>query len=281
MPLTFVDIEKQKNWRIGVLFSFLILMYFLISFGLLFSFFQMISLVSHFGKTFPFSAGRLLLLFFFSVAIASVHFYFSAYDTVRYIRKNINGTDPDPEDSIHKQLMNIMDEIHVVTGNRVRMQCVVIPSLSMNALSAIDMRGNALIAITEGLLSRLSRDQIEAVMAHEALHILSGDCLESTVASSLFGVPASVIEKVQTFSEGRAYFSPAFVITIVLLKLSQFLNMFISREREYRADAGAVRMTRNPLALAEVLHILWRNWRGSGFIGSGLETLCIINPKIS
>ncbi len=281
MPLTFIDIEKQKNWRIGILFVFLILMYFLISAGLLFSFFQMIPLGSHFGKTLLFSAGRLFLLFFFSTAIASVHFYFSAYDTVRYIRKNINATDPDPEDGIHKQLMNIMEEIHVVTGNSVRMQCVVIPSLAMNALSAIDMRGNALIAITEGLLSRLSRDQIEAVMAHEAHHILSGDCLESTVASSLFGVPASLVEKVQTFSEGRAYLSPAFIVTLLLLKLSQFLNMFISREREYRADAGAVRMTRNPLALAEVLHILWRNWRGSGFIGSGLENLCIVNPKVS
>lgn len=281
MPLTFIDIEKQKNWRIGLLFIFLILLYLLISVGLLFSFYQTLFLESLFGKTFPLSAGWLFILFFFSCAFASVHFYLSAYDTVRYIRKNINATEPDPEDSIHKQLMNIMEEIHVVTGNSVRMQCVVIPSLALNALSAIDMRGNALVAITEGLLSRLSRDQIEAVIAHEAHHILSGDCLESTVAASLFGVPASIVEKVQMFSEGRAYISPAFILTIVLLKLSQFLNMFISREREYRADAGAVRMTRNPLALAEVLHILWRNWRGSGFIGSGLENLCIVNPKVS
>jgi Zn-finger nucleic acid-binding protein len=53
--------------------------------------------------------------------------------------------------------------------------------------------------------------------------------------------------------------------------------MFISREREYRADAAAVRMTRNPLSLAEALHLISRNWRGSSFIGSGLEMLCIMN----
>jgi Zn-finger nucleic acid-binding protein len=54
--------------------------------------------------------------------------------------------------------------------------------------------------------------------------------------------------------------------------------MFISREREYRADAAAVRMTRNPVALAETLYLLSRNWRGAGFIGSGFEMLCIVNP---
>jgi Zn-finger nucleic acid-binding protein len=55
--------------------------------------------------------------------------------------------------------------------------------------------------------------------------------------------------------------------------------MFISREREYRADAAAVRMTRNPIALAETLHLLSRSWRGAGFIGSGFEMLCIVNPQ--
>jgi len=37
-------------------------------------------------------------------------------------------------------------------------------------------------------------------------------------------------------------------------------------------------MTRNPVALAEALHLLSRSWRGAGFIGSGFETLCIVNP---
>jgi Zn-finger nucleic acid-binding protein len=55
--------------------------------------------------------------------------------------------------------------------------------------------------------------------------------------------------------------------------------MFISREREYRADAGAVRMTRNPIALAEVLYMLSRRWKGSGRLGAGVEMLCIMNTS--
>jgi len=64
-----------------------------------------------------------------------------------------------------------------------------------------------------------------------------------------------------------------------MLQLSNLVNMFISREREYRADAAAVRMTRDPIALAETLYLLSRNWRGAGFIGGGYEMLCIVNPE--
>jgi len=129
--------------------------------------------------------------------------------------------------------------------------------------------------VTEGLLSRLTRPQLETVIAHEAHHILSGDCLESTVAASLFGTLSAAVEK---FRSSRGYVAVGILFAWLLLQLGNLLNLFISREREYRADAAAVRMSRNPLALAEVLYRLSRSWRGAGFIGSGLEMLCIVNP---
>jgi Zn-finger nucleic acid-binding protein len=178
----------------------------------------------------------------------------------------------------------------VVTGNKMKIECLVVPTLSLNALSIVDLKGNAVIAITEGLISRISRSQIEAVMAHEAYHILSGDCLETTVASTLFGIPSSFLEKIkQIYSEPTRLYDPrisvplffVFAFVWILVKFSYLLNMFISREREYRADAGAVRMTRNPLALAEVLYFLSRNRGGTRFIGQGLENLCIVSPTVS
>ena len=54
--------------------------------------------------------------------------------------------------------------------------------------------------------------------------------------------------------------------------------MFISREREYRADAASVRMTRNLIRACETLHLV-TNWRGAGFIGSGFEMLCHREPS--
>ncbi len=272
MPLTFIDIERQKSWRIGLFFLFLLSLYFIIFVLFLSPFLQ---LPARTAPQFWIFAGIAALL------IAGTHFFFSAYDTVAAVTGSLNGQSPDPQDDVHKMLMNVMQEIHVVTGNRRKIQCFVIPSLSLNALAAADLRGEAAIGITEGLLSRVTRPQLEAVIAHEAHHILSGDCLETTVAASIFGTFSSAVEKLGETSRGRAFSLPVILLAWLLLKLSYLLNMFISREREYRADAASVRMTRNPIALAETLHLLSRNWRGAGFIGSGYEMLCIVNPQVS
>lgn len=283
MPLTYIDIEKQKTWRIGVFFLVLLFMYFLATTALvqgilLFIFpFQFIKTGSILLFDNPL---YLLVIFGFSLIIAAMHFWFSASDAVQAVMKNLGAIPPDPEDGIHKRLKNIVDEIHVVTGNKSRIQCMVIPTLSMNAIAVADLKGNAAIAITEGLLSRLTRSQTEAVLAHEAYHILSGDCMETTVATSLFGMYAAMLDKLQDFGEeDQRGLHPAFFLFWILVKFSQVLSMFISREREYRADAASIRMTRNPLAMAEALHLIARNWRGSGLIGNGLEMLCIINPQ--
>jgi heat shock protein HtpX len=215
-----------------------------------------------------------IYIFIFAAMFAFVHFFLLSYDVTETIKEKLGATDLDPEDDLHKRLKNIMAEIHVATGNKRKMTCAVIPSPAMNALAANDLKGNALIAITEGLVSRLSRDQTEAVIAHEAYHILSGDCRESTLAVSLFGFSMPFMEKIMIYW-GRLY-----LLSFILFKLGYLLNMLISREREYRADAGAVRMTRNPLALAEVLYLLSKNWRGTGLISSDLEGLCIVNPRL-
>jgi heat shock protein HtpX len=269
MPLTFIDIERQKNWRI-VLFFLVLMALYLLAAALFFA-----ALLPG-----PLSAEPRFWVFLVIAAAltASIHFWFSASNAVDTVVRRLNAQPPDLKDDVHRMFANIIQELHVVTGAKRNIRCAVIPSLSLNALAAADLKGNAVIAITEGLLSRLSRPQVEAVVAHEAHHILSGDCLETTVAASIFGTFSSAMEKVRYSSSNRLFASPAFLLAWVLLQLGYLVNLFISREREYRADAAAVRMTRNPLALAETLHFLSRGWRGAGFIGSGFEMLCIVNP---
>jgi Zn-dependent protease with chaperone function/Zn-finger nucleic acid-binding protein len=192
--------------------------------------------------------------------------------------EQVRADDPDPDDGVHRRLMNVMDEILIASGGRKRISCKVIPTLSLNALAVTDLKGGAVIAISEGLLSRLTRPQIEAVMAHEAYHVLSGDCLEASLATSLFGMYASAVEKLNAVVREDIRAFPVFMLFWLLHKLGAIVSMFISREREYRADAGAVRMTRNPLALAEALNLISGRWTGAGFISDGLEMLCISSP---
>ena len=272
MPLTFIDIERQKNWRIAVFFVVLLLVYLAV-----------LAAVGTVFLTVPLKAAPRFWVFAVLAALltAGIHFWFSAYDTVNNVIRSLDARPPDPQDDVHRMLLNIMEELHVVTGNKRTIRCAVVPSLSLNALAAADLKGNAVIAITEGLLSRLTRSQVEAVVCHEAHHILSGDCLETTVAASLFGTLSSAIEKFRYSSGHRGIALPGLFLAWVLLQLSHVLNLFVSREREYRADAASVRMTRNPLPLAETLYLLSRSWRGAGFIGSGFTMLCIVNPQAS
>ena len=280
MPLTVIDIERRKKWRIALLFGVLLIMYLLTAMvlyaGLVIVFFPFAFLRSAPWDGVPVRIG---IIIGGAVVISMVHFWFSASKVIRSIVRTLNAVPPDPEDGIHRRLLNVVDEVRIMTGKR-KITCLVVPSLSLNALAASDLKGAAVIAITEGLLSRLSRPQLEAVIAHEAYHILSGDCTESTVATSLFGMYVSLLEKLESWAEvdRRASIHPTLLSIRGLLILSNMLSMVISREREYRADAAAVRMTRNPVAMAEALYLISRNWTGSGMISSGLDMLCLASP---
>ena len=63
--------------------------------------------------------------------------------------------------------------------------------------------------------------------------------------------------------------------------MSQLVRLFISRQREYRADAIAVRLTRDPLSLAEALYAIKYHWRGAGLPAQELESIFTISPSYS
>jgi hypothetical protein len=132
MPLTFIDIEKQKSWRICLFFLVLLAIYLIVTALFAAAF---LPIPSHASLRFWLTAG--LAAFF----IASLHFWFSANDTVAVVSRGLNAQPPDPQDDVHKVLLNVMQEIHVVTGNTRKIRCMVIPSLSLNARAVADLRG--------------------------------------------------------------------------------------------------------------------------------------------
>lgn len=283
MAITFIDIERQKSWRISALFCVLMAAYFIFAIIVVQALAFLIPGVFLTGGSFLVITNLkwMATIALFALFIAAVHFGTSGYTAVQRVVEQVGAVKPDPEDGIHRQLMNIMDEIQIASGDGKKISPMVIPTLSMNAMAVTDLKGEAVIAITEGLLSRLTRPQLEAVMAHEAYHVLSGDCLETSLATSLFGMYAGAVEKLRDISAEEPRAVPLLVLFWLLAGTSSLVSMFVSREREYRADAGAVRMTRNPLALAEALDLISTRWAGTGLISEGLEMLCIRSPQAS
>ncbi len=116
---------------------------------------------------------------------------------------------------------------------------------------------HAAVAATTGLLSGLSHDEIEGVMAHELAHIRNRDTLIMTVTATIAGA-ISMLGNFAFFFGGRDRNSGMGPIGTLLMLIvaplaAMLVQMAISRTREYSADRGGAEISRKPMALASAL----------------------------
>ena len=119
-----------------------------------------------------------------------------------------------------------------------------------NAFATGASRNQALVAVSSGLLQRLGRAEVEAVLGHELTHVANGDMVTMTLIQGVVNTFVFVLSRVignlvdrLVFRSGRSGAGPAFFITtivaqLVLGVLANILVMWFSRRREFRADAG-------------------------------------------
>ncbi len=139
----------------------------------------------------------------------------------------------------------------------------IIEDSSPNAFATGISPKSGAVAVTTGLMNRLSREEIEGVLAHEIAHVRNYDIRLSTIAVALVSAIAILSDlgmRFFIFSGGRNNNNKhplVMVIAIVLILLAPVvavvMQLAISRNREYLADASAVELTRNPDALARAL----------------------------
>jgi heat shock protein HtpX len=143
---------------------------------------------------------------------------------------------------------------------------------------------HAAVAITEGLLSLLNDQEIEAVMAHELSHVRHRDMLIATVAATIAGAIAMIANFMQfgaMFGNNRDR-NPIvmIVLSIVLPIAASIIQMTISRSREFMADAGSAEITGHPEWLESALLKL-ENYNTKGIVhGATPENahLFIVSP---
>jgi heat shock protein HtpX len=119
---------------------------------------------------------------------------------------------------------------------------------------------NAAVAATTGILQALNDEEIAGVMAHELAHIKNRDILISTIAATLVGTISYIAHMagwLAMFGRSNDEDSGSGIGGLLLIILSPIiatmLQLAISRSREYLADEGGARISRNPLALASAL----------------------------
>ncbi len=202
---------------------------------------------------------------------------------------------PVPEDDPrYRQLLNVVDEMSIASGLP-RPKVYVIPDPDPNAFATGRDPDHATIAVTQGLVDRLSRDELQAVVAHELGHIRSYDIRLMTVVAALIGTVLLVTEfgtrilrfgggggKKRDSKEGGGGLGILMLLWVVALILapiiSQLLAMAVSRQREFLADASGAELTRNPMALASALQKITEADDPTKSIKKGTAHLCIADP---
>lgn len=168
----------------------------------------------------------------------------------------------------------------------------VIPTDSPNAFATGRNPQHASVAVTHGILALLSDEELEGVLAHELSHVRNRDILTSSIAATLAGAITILARMAFWFGAFGGYGGDrrdregGGLGAIVMLLLAPFaamlIQLWVSRTREYEADASGAHLTGNPYALASALEKISNASRRVPLMASPSSAhLFIIAPLLS
>jgi heat shock protein HtpX len=171
-----------------------------------------------------------------------------------------------------------------------------------NAFATGANRNAALVAVSTGLLRRMNREEISAVLGHEMTHVANGDMVTLTLIQGVVNtfviflsrVIGNVVDRALFRSDdgrGIAYFVTVLVTQLLLSVLATIIVMWFSRWREFRADRGGAQLAGTPsmiAALEELKRVheplptqqLAAFGIAGGDIGGGLKRLFLSHPPL-
>jgi heat shock protein HtpX len=207
-----------------------------------------------------------------------------------------------PADEDEQRLVNVVDEMAIASGLP-RPRIWIVPDDDPNAFATGHDEHTAHIAVTHGLLTMLSRAELQAVVGHEMGHVKNLDVRLMTLLAAMVGAIALIGDgmwRVMRTSGrgsrgglslgggrgGKKGGNPLLLIALALWILSwilapiitRLLAVSVSRRREYLADAMSAQFTRDPMALATALGRIEQATSPTSTIKRGCAHLCIVDP---
>jgi heat shock protein HtpX len=196
----------------------------------------------------------------------------------------------DLNDALEMQWQNVVEEMSIAAGIPLP-RTYIIDDPDPNAFATGKSPEHASIAVTRGLLETLNRDELQGVAAHEMSHIKNFDIRLMLILAVLVGSIALIADwATRSFFRGRRSSrrnegAGGLIILVVWLFamilapiISHVMAMFVSRKREYLADASGAELTRNPLGLASALEKIESRVEPTRAIHRGTAHLCICDP---
>ena len=171
-----------------------------------------------------------------------------------------------------------------------------------NAFATGINRNNALVAVSTGLLQHMTKDEVEAVLAHEVSHVSNGDMITMGLMQGVVNTFVIFLSRIVGFlvdriifktqrGVGPGYFITSIIAQILLSILASTIVMWFSRWREFHADAGAAELAGNHKMIAALKRLQTVNdpqdlpgefssFGISGGVGGGLKSLFMSHPPL-
>lgn len=133
-------------------------------------------------------------------------------------------------------------------------EVAVFDSPEVNAFATGMTKNSSLVSVSTGLLNKMNKDEAEAVLAHEVSHISNGDMVTLTLIQGVVNTFVMFLSRVIGYAVDKVIFKtekgtgPAFFVTMIIAELvlgilASIIVMWFSRQREFRADAGAAKLS--------------------------------------
>ena len=241
----------------------------------------------------PFSIEGLILAGIAAMAVVLLSTTWSYFQGGKTIL-SISGARP-IEKKDDPQLFNVVEELSIAAGLPMP-RIYLMDEPALNAFATGRDPHHASVAITTGLRRKLTRDELQGVMAHEMSHVRHYDIRLTMMVATMVGL---IVLACDMFLR-MAFYAPrtrsrdskggggAAVLMIIALLLAVIAPIFatiiqfaISRQREYLADAGAVELTRNPQGLASALATLAADTTPLQHANRATAHLFIVNPHLN
>jgi heat shock protein HtpX len=192
------------------------------------------------------------------------------------------------------QLYNVVEEMAIAAGVPMP-RVMVLETDALNAFATGNKVGHGTIVVTRGLLDTLSRDELQGVVAHEMSHLANLDTRYMVIVGVTVGLIALVCDMLlrtmawggsgRSSSSSDKKSSGAGLLIILLIVVAIFaplaakaVQMAVSRQREYLADATSVQFTRNPNGLISALGKLAEKAAPFPGVSRATQHLFIVNP---
>ncbi|HUH85780.1 MAG TPA: M48 family metallopeptidase [Stellaceae bacterium] len=217
------------------------------------------------------------------------------YAGARILSAFIGARDADPANPLEKQFIDVVEEMSIAAGLPMP-RPMVVDTAALNAFASGSSPGRAMVTATAGILQTCTREELQGVIGHEMSHVLDFDVRYATVVAAMAGVTVMLQHLLLNMarwgpmpsggrrdddSGGQRGLLTLVVMAVVLVfaliapLAAKLVQLAISRQREYLADATSVKLTRNPVGLIHALQRLQQSDTAMTREDSPVAALCI------